>query len=281
MNIKLYLKYVVINIVILIGVFSLQGCTKKSTNLNISNYEMLPKQTTQSTSFQTQTTAASSTTRKTAKHIQIFAGDIPQKYFSVKKEDLTPTEPLIEDKTEDHYTDADGVKYYFDKQTGNYCGFRISSGIAQGTKDSIPQTKLETLSDTIAEKFIKVKQYQRTYQYKEGVKTHWFTYDKYKNGIKTADKFLVWINADGNIKMARALHTGEFDNIKIPEIDHEKLEQQARQRVEEKGYVFQQIREKELVFENGKLCIRCACDAVTKGMETAYEVLEYLTFELE
>ena len=223
----------------------------------------------------------SATSNIEPKVINIPADDIPKKYFSVKKDGLTLVENVSEDAVVETYTDTDGVQYFFDKETGKYSGFQISAGIPKSDEEIHSTKILEELADGVAEKFVSLKDYQRTYsRYEEINKRYYYNYHKYIHGEKTTDRVSITINADGKFVKAIAMDTGKFDTVKFDPIDHVKLEQQARQQIEAKGNTYKEVQDKTLNLKDGKLCMRYACKATTVSQNEEIEFLEEVYFEI-
>lgn len=151
--------------------------------------------------------------------------NVPDKYYNVDKQNLTLAEKSTVNSPNDVYTDADGSEYYFDKVSGEYRGFSIAGYVSFGAAvDSIPMGTLENAANELAAHFIDVNAYERTYFCQEDTLIHKFTYRKTVDGYSTADMGSVWITSDGNVGHVRFYNTGIFDEIDIPIVDEETLD---------------------------------------------------------
>ncbi len=179
---------------------------------------------------------------------------VPDEYYHVDKNKLTPVKETVANSPNNVFKDDDGTQYVFDKASGEYRGFipPVHEGFGADA-DKIAMDKLENAADELASHFVQVSEYERTYFYQEDTSVHKFNYCKKIKGYRTTDMGNVWISSDGNIELVSFINTGMFEDVDIPAIDEKALDDTFNKSLGENKC--QKIIERTLTIKDNQLYI--------------------------
>lgn len=222
------------------------------------------------------TTESKSNPATVSEEVLIPMRDIPDDYFHATLKNLTRLDEQVEELTFWEYIDDDGIKYYFDKEDGSQLGFsNIGTGMSLPTVD-IPMTEWESVADSVAERYVDLESYKRSYFWQEDTRTHKFSYVKHIQGYPTTDYGSVWLRDSGYLVRVLFRNVGVYDDVEESlNIDEKILDKRFYEALQEKKVTCTEITQRTLDMQDRKLYMSYEYEFVAEEIDG----IEY--FELD
>jgi len=135
-------------------------------------------------------------------------------------------------ETPDYYIFRDDrdTRFEFDRETGD---LRVISRQYYDGFQHLPElpllnaNEMQLLADEFIAHFINPDDYTRVYQdFSLRFRQHEFHYIRAVNGFETAERSEVWVTNSGNVTFIRIGPIGMFDDVELPQIDSDVLDEQ-------------------------------------------------------
>ena len=172
-----------------------------------------------------------------------------------------------------------GARIYIYRETGEVYGY--FDPLAESSGPDVEKDDLKKRFEELATKYIDVEQYQYSeheYSITDDVMVYRFKYEKYIDGFKTGDAFIVEFTSKGDLRLFKTSCLGFYDNRDI-KIDKEKLEEAVENKLSELTYIKndkyttgKQYYHVLITLQTGELAVRTMVDVHNKDDHRPFTV---------
>ena len=167
-------------------------------------------------------------------------------------------DPVIQkwnDKYE-NYKDDEGNEFTFKKGTDICVGF-ISKPLDADTDNIKSEDELKKIAEDFLREKVSISEYSLGYQYiNDSGQICTMTFNKYIQGYKTSDTIGITVELDGQVFAYHVTDYKLFDNLDIPVIDKQMVDDTIQSAVKEKyGDADYKVQSETLIYEDKKFYI--------------------------